>query len=414
MTPANASTALATVVVDELVRCGVQRRRAGAGLAQRGARLRGATPTPERRPRCTPASTSGRPASSRWASRAPATARSPSSRPAARRSPTCTRPCSRRPTPGCRWCCSPPTGRRGCGAPTPTRPPTRRASSAARCGCTPTCPRPIPAAARPSGARSSAGGRWSRGGGRRARAGSARPPGRCTSTCSSRSRWCPRPATAGAAALDGAPHGGPWMTPRRPAASAADPDQPRPRTVVVAGDDAGPPARVLAEAAGWPLLAEPTSGSRTGDSAIRTYRLLLADPELAGRIQQVVVFGHPTLSPPGRGGCWPATTSRWSPCAARPAGPTPGTRCTRRRPVELEGSRSWFASERQSAAGSVRRPVAAGVARPRRRRLPPARRAARRAAGAHAAPGRRRGQRRAARGRAAVRRAPPTRCATST
>src|SRR5205809_2765033 len=47
------------------------------------------------------------------------------------------------------------------------------------------------------------------------------------------------------------------------------------RTVVVAGDDAGPPARVLAERARWPLLAEPTSGSRTGDAAIRTYRLLL-------------------------------------------------------------------------------------------------------------------------------------------
>ena len=70
------------------------------------------------------------------------------------------------------------------------------------------------------------------------------------------------------------------------------------RTVVVAGDDAGPPARVLAERAGWPLLAEPTSGSRTGDNVIRTYRLLLGDPELAGRIQQVVVFGHPTLSRP--------------------------------------------------------------------------------------------------------------------
>jgi 2-succinyl-5-enolpyruvyl-6-hydroxy-3-cyclohexene-1-carboxylate synthase len=70
------------------------------------------------------------------------------------------------------------------------------------------------------------------------------------------------------------------------------------RTVVVAGDDAGPPARVLAEAAGWPLLAEPTSGSRTGEAAIRTYRLLLGDADLAGRIQQVVVFGHPTLSRP--------------------------------------------------------------------------------------------------------------------
>ncbi|MDN5896009.1 MAG: 2-succinyl-5-enolpyruvyl-6-hydroxy-3-cyclohexene-1-carboxylic-acid synthase, partial [Nocardioides sp.] len=39
-----------------------------------------------------------------------------------------------------------------------------------------------------------------------------------------------------------------------------------PRTVVVAGDDAGPRTRVLAESAGWPLLAEPSSGSRNGDN----------------------------------------------------------------------------------------------------------------------------------------------------
>ena len=70
------------------------------------------------------------------------------------------------------------------------------------------------------------------------------------------------------------------------------------RTVVVAGDDAGPPARVLAEQAGWPLLAEPTSGSRTGDNAVRTYRLLLGDPELTDRVERVVVAGHPTLSRP--------------------------------------------------------------------------------------------------------------------
>lgn len=72
---------------------------------------------------------------------------------------------------------------------------------------------------------------------------------------------------------------------------------PGPRTVVVAGDDAGPLARVLAEAAGWPLLAEPSSGCRTGDAVIRTYRLLLAGA-LADRIERVVVFGHPTLSRP--------------------------------------------------------------------------------------------------------------------
>jgi 2-succinyl-5-enolpyruvyl-6-hydroxy-3-cyclohexene-1-carboxylate synthase len=70
-----------------------------------------------------------------------------------------------------------------------------------------------------------------------------------------------------------------------------------PLTVVVAGDDAGPPARVLAEQAGWPLLAEPSSGSRTGANALRCYRLLL-DGDLGRRVERVVVFGHPTLSRP--------------------------------------------------------------------------------------------------------------------
>ena len=69
-----------------------------------------------------------------------------------------------------------------------------------------------------------------------------------------------------------------------------------PRTVVVAGDDAGPPARLLAESANWPLFAEPSSGSRTGLNPILTYRLLLDDPGLADDIERVVVTGHPTLS----------------------------------------------------------------------------------------------------------------------
>ncbi len=98
--------------------------------------------------------------------------------------------------------------------------------------------------------------------------------------------------------LDGALDGGPWTAPGDRSPCQATPVNPDLRTVVVAGDDAGPPARILAETAGWPLLAEPTSGSRTGDHVVRTYRLLLADEELAGRIQQVVVFGHPTLSRP--------------------------------------------------------------------------------------------------------------------
>jgi 2-succinyl-5-enolpyruvyl-6-hydroxy-3-cyclohexene-1-carboxylate synthase len=54
---------------------------------------------------------------------------------------------------------------------------------------------------------------------------------------------------------------------------------------------------MLAQEAGWPLLAEPSSGSRTGDHALRCYRLLLDGP-LGREIERVVVFGHPTLSRP--------------------------------------------------------------------------------------------------------------------
>jgi 2-succinyl-5-enolpyruvyl-6-hydroxy-3-cyclohexene-1-carboxylate synthase len=69
------------------------------------------------------------------------------------------------------------------------------------------------------------------------------------------------------------------------------------RTLVIAGDDSGSTARILAERAGWPLLAEPTSGARVGANAIRTYRLLLSG-ELAQHVERVVVLGHPTLSRP--------------------------------------------------------------------------------------------------------------------
>ncbi|WP_226924371.1 2-succinyl-5-enolpyruvyl-6-hydroxy-3-cyclohexene-1-carboxylic-acid synthase [Georgenia satyanarayanai] len=68
------------------------------------------------------------------------------------------------------------------------------------------------------------------------------------------------------------------------------------RAVVVAGDGAGPEAARVAEAGGWPLLAEPTSGARTGPHAVPAYRLLLA--ELGEEVERVLVLGHPTLSRP--------------------------------------------------------------------------------------------------------------------
>ncbi|MGA8851323.1 MAG: thiamine pyrophosphate-binding protein [Aeromicrobium sp.] len=70
-----------------------------------------------------------------------------------------------------------------------------------------------------------------------------------------------------------------------------------PRTVVVAGDDARQPARVLAREARWPLLAEPSSGSRNGEALV-AYRLVLAHSPVAERIERVISFGHATLSRP--------------------------------------------------------------------------------------------------------------------
>lgn len=75
--------------------------------------------------------------------------------------------------------------------------------------------------------------------------------------------------------------------------------QPGPRTVVVAGDGAGWEARWVAEAASWPLLAEPSSGARSGPNALAAYRLLL--DRLGSDVERVVVFGRPTLSRPVTG-----------------------------------------------------------------------------------------------------------------
>ncbi len=88
-----------------------------------------------------------------------------------------------------------------------------------------------------------------------------------------------------------------------PSARAARPTPPvvldrGPRTLVVAGDRAGPEARRFAEAAGLPLLAEPTSGAKGGAHRVGAYRLLMGRAGFGDRVERVVVFGHPTLSRP--------------------------------------------------------------------------------------------------------------------
>ncbi|WZH35143.1 MAG: 2-succinyl-5-enolpyruvyl-6-hydroxy-3-cyclohexene-1-carboxylic-acid synthase [Microbacterium enclense] len=81
-----------------------------------------------------------------------------------------------------------------------------------------------------------------------------------------------------------------------PEIEAAFPLELGPRTIVVAGADAGPAAEELAHRGGFPLVAEIVSGARFGRQVVHGYRALLRDPDLGGRIERVVVLGHPTLS----------------------------------------------------------------------------------------------------------------------
>jgi 2-succinyl-5-enolpyruvyl-6-hydroxy-3-cyclohexene-1-carboxylate synthase len=103
--------------------------------------------------------------------------------------------------------------------------------------------------------------------------------------------------------LAGRPDGAPWTRIGGGPAAAAPLELPwAERGVVVCGDgDYDAAALVeLAEQAGWPVLAEPSSGARRGPNALTGYQYLLASPEFmaAHRPTVIVSAGRPGLTRP--------------------------------------------------------------------------------------------------------------------
>ncbi|MEU8147679.1 2-succinyl-5-enolpyruvyl-6-hydroxy-3-cyclohexene-1-carboxylic-acid synthase [Nonomuraea sp. NPDC048901] len=101
--------------------------------------------------------------------------------------------------------------------------------------------------------------------------------------------------------LDGDANG-PWVRARVAPPPIALHIPPTRRGVLVVGDGAANVRRYVAAAgmAGWPVVSEPNGGGRYGDHAVSTYHYLLGTPEFADahRPDVVVTLGRPGLSRP--------------------------------------------------------------------------------------------------------------------
>lgn len=100
--------------------------------------------------------------------------------------------------------------------------------------------------------------------------------------------------------LGGRDNGAPWTSAEAPAVVAPSVRLPA-RTLVVVGDTTpanGRAASVLAEEHGWPVISEPSGNARRGPNAISTGGLLLEVDEFvaSARPEHVLVVGRPTLS----------------------------------------------------------------------------------------------------------------------
>ncbi len=124
--------------------------------------------------------------------------------------------------------------------------------------------------------------------------------------------------------LGGRPDGAPWTHTETAVALAPNVHLPA-RTLVVVGDAdpaIGRAAARLAEEHGWPVVSEPSGNARSGPNAISTGALLLGVEGFVARArpEQVLVVGRPTLSRPVTallrdarvGVSVVATTARWA------------------------------------------------------------------------------------------------------
>jgi len=103
--------------------------------------------------------------------------------------------------------------------------------------------------------------------------------------------------------LDGRAGGLPWVAVRTALTAPAAADDGPARTLVVVGDappTEGAAAVRLAQARGWPVLSEPSGHARSGPNAVPGGALLLATPGFLDRLRpdRVLVVGRPTLARP--------------------------------------------------------------------------------------------------------------------
>jgi 2-succinyl-5-enolpyruvyl-6-hydroxy-3-cyclohexene-1-carboxylate synthase len=189
--------------------------------------------------------------------------------------------------------------------------------------------------------------------------------------------------------LAGRPGGAPWTSVAGAAAAAPDGEAGAapvlelpwtPRGAVVCGDgdyDPQPLVR-LAEAAGWPVLAEPSSNARRGRNALTSYPALLETPGFAAahRPDLIISAGRPGLSRGqlaflrGAGGPVPARhvviaqgPGRWADPARTATDVAAAVRLAgapASRPAAGNGASRPAAAHATSGAGAVQAPDASG------------------------------------------------------